>query len=301
MKKFLRYILVLLSITLILMYALDWVYTSIYNHSQVRSKVQLVLNSPPKHYDAIIIGSSRAENHVVSKLFEAQGLTAYNLGMSGSNLCENSLLLKLFFEKGNTATTVLLQLDLNFITEEPAVGVQALFIPYIASNNTIYQHYAANTKNSFAMKYVPFYRYCTNDAKIGMREIIMTLLKKKSKTIATDGYVPLSGKLTGKQGLHLKEKRVVSNQYYNEIRVICQSHNTRLISFMSPICVEAASNDYFKKLKQRLPELYDYTAAIPQDSLFSSCGHLNNKGAEAFTTILLNQHFAPIHLRHLNQ
>jgi hypothetical protein len=273
------------------MYALDGLYTAIYNHSQLRSKVQLVLNAPPKQYDAVIIGSSRAENHVVSKLFEAQGLTAYNLGMSGSNLCENSLLLKLFFENGNTAKIVLLQLDLNFITEEPAVGVQALFIPYIATNNTIYEHYAANTPNSFAMKYVPFYRYCANDAKIGLREVIMTLVKKKSKTIVTDGYVPLSGEIKEKQQLHLPKENRKSNRYYDEIKVICLSHGTRLIPFMAPICSEAASDDYFKKLKQRLPELYDYTAAIKEDSLFSSCGHLNNTGAEAFTKLLLKAHF----------
>ena len=291
MKKFLRYTLLLLVATLILMYALDWVYTSIYNHSQVRSKVQLVLNAPPKHYDAIVIGSSRAENHVVSKLFEANGLTAYNLGMSGSNLCENSLLLKLFFEKGNTANVVLLQLDLNFITEEPAVGVQALFIPYIANNSTVYNHYAANTPNSFAMKYVPFYRYCTNDAKIGMREIIMTMIKKKSKTIATDGYAPLSGQLKENQLLHLREETATSNRYYNEIKSACQSNNSRLIPFMAPICMEAASNNYFKKLKQHVPELFDYTKAISEDSLFSSCGHLNDKGAETFTKLLLKQHF----------
>jgi hypothetical protein len=38
-------------------------------------------------------------------------------------------------------------------------------------------------------------------------------------------------------------------------------------------------------------ELYDYNNFIKEDSLFSTCGHLNKKGAAVFTRMIIEQHF----------
>lgn len=91
MKKFINKIAVYLLLTFLSLVFLDIMYTLNYYNSQVRNKVQFVLNSPPKNYDAIILGSSRAENHIIPEIFKNKGLNIYNFGMSGGSLCEDSL------------------------------------------------------------------------------------------------------------------------------------------------------------------------------------------------------------------
>ena len=104
-----------LVLSLFSLVVLDGVYTFVYSNSEVRNKVQFLMNTPPKKYDAIFLGSSRAENHIVPEIFQKRGLNVYNFGMGGGGLCDDSLLLKLFFEKGNTTHKIFLQVDLQFL------------------------------------------------------------------------------------------------------------------------------------------------------------------------------------------
>ena len=291
MKKFIKKTTIYLILTLSSLVMLDVLYTLIYSNSQVRDKVQFMLNSPPKHYDAIILGSSRAENHVIPEIFKRQGLNVYNFGMSGGSLCDDSLLLKLFFEKGNTVDIILLQVDLQFLNEGPAEGIQARFLPYLPFNKTIYNHYIDNTKNSIALAYFPFYRYCKLDSKIGFRELLMTLMSQKGKFYDTNGYAPSNGLLHNYKKINLPLEVRQKNKYYDEIVATSKQNSAELISFMAPICSYTNNRDFFSKLKQKVPELYDYSNFIKVDSMFASCGHLNEKGARVFTSMLLNKHF----------
>ena len=278
-------------LTLLSLTALDSLYTLIYSNSQVRNKIQYVINTPPKHYDAIMLGSSRAENHIVSEMFQKASLTVYNFGMSGGSLCEDSLLLKLFLEKGNTTNTILLQVDLQFLSETTSEGVQSQFLPFLSTNKTIYNHYKNNTDNQFVLAYFPFYRYLKLDSKIGFREMVLALMNKKGKFYDANGFAPLAGTLNPNLKENLPTEIVQKNKYYDEIVTICKKNKIHLIPFMAPFCAYTNNRDFFSKLKHRVPELYDYSSFIKEDSLFATCGHLNKKGAEVFTTMLLEKHF----------
>jgi hypothetical protein len=249
------------------------------------------MNTPPKHYDAIILGSSRAENHVVSELFQKAGFRVYNFGMSGGSLCEDSLLLKLFLEKGNTTDKILLQVDLQFLSETSAEGVQSEFLPFIGRNQTIYNHYRDTNENLFVLAYFPFYRYCKLDSKIGFREMALALMRKKANFYGAKGFAPLDGKLNTKLKDNLPNTIMQKNKYYDEIVAISKKNKIRLISFMAPFCAYTNNRDFFYKLKHMVPELYDYSNYIKADSLFATCGHLNKKGAVVFTSMLLEKHF----------
>ena len=294
MKKFSIKILVYLSLILLLALVLDTVYTLVYSNSEVRNKVQFVMNAPPRNYDGIILGSSRAENHLVPELFQKQGLHVYNFGMGGGGLCDDSLLLKLFFEKGNTTQKIFFQVDLQFMGEIPAPAIQATFLPFFTTNPTIYNHYKDNTEQSFALAYVPFYRYCQLDSKIGFRELVLTLLNKKGKFFESEGFIALENTLNSKQKYTLPTDVNKKNKYYNEIKAICKKNKVQFIPFMAPFCQYVYNVDFFSKLKKNVPELYDYSNAIKADSLFATCGHLNRKGAEVFTSILLDKYYGKI-------
>lgn len=293
MKKFLINIGLYCLLTYFILMLLDLGYTTLYSKSKVRNKTQFVLNAPPKHYDAIFIGSSRAENHLIPALFKEKGLSVYNFGMSGSNLCENALTLKLFFEKGNSVDTILLQMDMNFESESPNGVVKNTFMPYLTTNETIYKHYLAapDCSDIFWQRYIPFYRYMVVDSKIGIRELALTLAQKSTKSMATNGYVALDNVMNAPEKDVFDVKFITKNKYYNEIKTICKNHQAQLIGFEAPFCDAVETQNYFGKLKQSIPELYDYSEAIPADSLYSSCGHLNHKGAVEFTKLILKNHF----------
>lgn len=290
MKKFLKKISIYILLIFFVSLVLDILYTSVYSNSHIRNKVQFLLNEAPKHYDVIILGSSRAENHIVPEMFKRQGLKVYNFGITGAHLCESSLMLDLFFERGNTADKILLQVDSYFNTENPSIGVEVLFLPYLPIKKTIYNHYKDITENSFALAYFPFYRYCKLDSKIGFREMILTLVNKKTNSFSFDGFIPLNGNLSSTSKFELPENVKNKNKYYDEIVAICKAKKVRLISFMSPAC-PYTDKLFFSKLKQQVPELYDYSGVIKADSLFATCGHLNKNGAAKFTGILLEEHY----------
>lgn len=293
MRRFLIHIGIYIAATLLLMFAFDGIYTAIYSKSIVRNKIQLLVNGAPQHYDVIIVGSSRAENHLVPERFEKQGLKTYNIAMSGANLCENALQLKLFFDKGNTAKTILLQVDTNFKTTTPATGIRALALPYLSQNNIVYAHYAtAEQSDLFAERCVPFYRYMIYDAKIGFREVAFTVLKKQNNTIKTKGFSGLDGVLHRGAPATLPPKVATQNRYYDEIKQICKAHQVQLIAFEAPFCDNIVDRGYFKELQKHNPQLHDYSSAVLADSLFSTCGHMNRKGAEVFTDFILQKHFS---------
>lgn len=82
MKKFLVYTVKILTITILVAVILDGLYTFIFLQSKNRGKIETVFNSKAKKYDVIILGSSRANNHFVSQIFEDKGLKTFNYGIS---------------------------------------------------------------------------------------------------------------------------------------------------------------------------------------------------------------------------
>jgi hypothetical protein len=45
--------------------------------------------------------------------------------------------------------------------------------------------------------------------------------------------------------------------------------------------------EYFKKVKALYPEIKEYEHVVTGDQYFSSCGHLNDKGARLFTAKII--------------
>ena len=99
MKSFLIFIVKIVMITGLLAVVLDYGYTAVYLNSKSRDKISDVFKSKARSYDVVILGSSRANNHFVTRIFEKNGLKTFNYGMSGGHLYEASLLLKLMIER----------------------------------------------------------------------------------------------------------------------------------------------------------------------------------------------------------
>lgn len=286
MKKFVVYIGKLLILTVLSAVLLDIAYTTVFLKSTQRNKIQHIITSKDKNFDVLFMGSSRTQNHMVAKVFNDKGIKAFNLGMSGSKLDETALLLKLMLERDFKIKNIILDVDLNLNSNAYSDGVRAMYMPYLHSSKTIQQHYQ-KIPDYNKLFYIPFYRYIDNDAKIGFREMFFTLVHKKSNSLDNFGYYALKSK--GKNmSYDLTDYSPKRNSAYEEIKVICKKNNIHLIAIATPMCQGSDSQNYFNSIKSVYPEVYNYEDKVTDDNYFSSCGHMNIKGATLFTTIILN-------------
>jgi hypothetical protein len=289
MKKFIGFAAKVLILILLLLALLDVLYTVVYLQASNRGKIDYVYNSNPRNYDVVILGSSRANNHFVTQLFEQKGLKAFNYGMSGGHLFEASLLLKLMIERKYKIKNVIIETDLNLSNEKRAEGIASKFLPYIHSSKLIENHFSQEDDFS-ELFYIPFYRYITFDAQIGFREMFFNLIHKKTSHLQNLGYAALKGN-NGKMKNDLRALKPIENKYYEEIKQICADNKINLIAVMTPMCSNTKGLDYFKKANKIYPEIHNYENIVDNDKYFSSCGHMNNEGARLFTSRIIKDFF----------
>ncbi|AOZ98496.1 hypothetical protein [Flavobacterium commune] len=289
MKQFLIFTIKTITILLMAAVILDYCYTSIYLKSNNRNKIEYVYNSKAKNYDVVLLGSSRANNHFVTEMFEQKGLKTFNYGMSGGHLFEASLLLKLMLERNYKIKTLILEADLNLSNDKPSETVGAKFLPYI-HNSTIIKNHFLNEAYFNEYYYIPFYRYVKFDALIGFREFYKSISKQSTNTLDKGGYHALGNK-KGNMKNDIRALKPLKNKYYEEIKSICVANNIKFIAVMTPMCENTKGIDYFDKVKKSYPEIYNYENVVVEDKFFSSCGHMNDAGARKFTARILKDFF----------
>ena len=291
MKQFLLYTLKIGLLTVFIAVLLDFGYTKVFLQSSDRGKIEKVFNSKDVKYDVVILGSSRANNHFVSQMFEDKGLKTFNYGMSGGHLFEASLLLKLMIERNYQIKNIILEADLNLSNDHQAEGISAKFLPFLHESETIRRHFEKEADYR-ELYYIPFYRYVKYDAKIGVRETFFTLANRKSKWLDNHGYYPLGKKPNANMKNNIANLNPLQkNKYYNEIKQLCEQKGIKFIAVMTPMCENTKGMDYFDKVKQLYPEIHNYENVVLEDQYFSSCGHLNDAGARLFTARILKDFF----------
>ena len=286
MRQFLVFIGKILLVLLLSAFALDFIYTSVFAQSETRNKVENVINSEPQNYDVIILGTSRANNHFVSELFEKEDVKTFNYGMSGAHLFETSLMLKLMVERGWNIKNVIVETDLNLSNEKRDDGTFGRFMPFIHQSKTITEHFK-NETDFTELYYVPFYRYIQFDSKIGFRAWYKTLIDEPTNSLANKGYYPLGFNPKANMKNNIESLVPLRNRYFEEIKQICKSNNINMIAVTTPMCSNIKGMDYFKKVKKLYPEIKEYEHFVEGDHYFSSCGHLNDKGARLFTSKII--------------
>ncbi|WP_433833647.1 hypothetical protein [Flavobacterium anhuiense] len=291
MKKFLLYIFGIFLLTVLIAVLLDGLYTYVFMQSKKRGKIETVFNSTAKKYDVVILGSSRANNHFVSQMFEGKGLKTFNYGMSGGHLFEASLMLKLMIERKYEIKNVILEADLNLSNDQESEGVATKFLPYIHCSKVIKDHFSKEEYFN-ELYYIPFYRYVKFDSKIGFREVYKIAINEKTNALDNLGYYPLEKHKNGNMKNNIVNLNPLPhNKYYEEIKNICKKNNINFIAVMTPMCENVVGMNYFDKVKKAYPEIYNYENVVVEDKYFSSCGHMTDQGAKLFTAKILNDFF----------
>lgn len=289
MRRFLIYIVKIIVVIFISAIALDILYTLVYMQTDSRNKIVNIYNTKDKKFDVVFLGSSRANNHFVAKLFNDKGLKSFNYGISSSRLDESALMLKLMLERNYKIKNIIIEVDLNINSDGYSEGTRARFMPYIHQSEVIRKHYK-DIPEFNKLYYIPFYRYINYEAKIGFREVFFSLIQKKSSDMYYDGFYPLNN--VGKNvSMNIKERSPKKNKAYDEIKQICKKNNINLIAITTPVCQNTTNMEYFKQVSLLYPEVHNYEKAVTEDQYFSSCGHMNYKGAKKFTAIILKDFF----------
>ena len=290
MKKFIGFVAKASLLLLIALVLLDVVYTTVYLQSSSRGKIDAVFNSTAIDYDVVILGSSRANNHFVTELFEKKGLKTFNYGISGGHLYEASLLLKLMVERKYEIKNVVLEADMNLSNEHQAEGISAKFLPYLHSSEVVKKHFEKEP-NFKELYYIPFYRYLQFETRIGFREMFKAAVKEPTKILDHGGYYSLGTTKGNMKNNISKLNPLPHNKYYEEIKAICKANKINFIAVMTPMCENVVGMNYFDKVHKAYPEIHNYENVIVENKYFSSCGHMNDTGARLFTARIIKDFF----------
>ena len=291
MIKFLKNIILILIAIIAILFVLDIIYTKVYTVSQPRNKAQYILSLDEKiNLDYVFLGSSRVENFIMPSIIkEETNKETINLGTQGAKLDDVNIFLRLLIDKQVNIERLFVQVDYIYNIETNSDIVRSQILPFIKSNTTINNYLKRTDSNYNKNYYIPFYRYATNDYRIGFREFFVSLINKKSNIDFNDGFVPLydSIKIRERHKAILPKRIIESNSSLLEIDSLCTANNINVTYFCAPFCSGLITNNYLSKLNEKIPDFKDFSTVIKQDKLFQNCSHLNKNGAEAFTRHLI--------------
>lgn len=291
MKNFTRHILFIIFLILSILTVLDFAYTKVYETASIpRTKFQYLRSLKNKKIDYIFLGSSRVENAIIPKLIKDKtGKTAVNLGFQASKLGDIYIVLQLIKEYNITTNKIFIQIDYIFNIEDGYSNVfQWEIMPFIRENDITKEYFASHFEESKMLYYCPFYRYCSFEAKIGTRELVMNLINKRTKITENFGFVGIKGSSSEHKNA-LPDYINSNNSYFDKIKGYALKNKMPIVFFCAPFCKHTKNLNFTAKLKNKIPELYDFSQAVDKDELFNNCSHLNEEGASFFTKIIIEK------------
>lgn len=290
MKKFSTYIVVGTLIILAVMSVLDLVYTKIYETSYPRSKFQYLRSLKNKKVDYIFIGSSRVENGIVpSVIYKKTGKNAVNLGFQAAKLGDIYTVLQLIKQYNIHSDKILIQVDYIYNMEGGHSNMfQYEMIPFIRENAITKKYSDIYSENPVANYYIPFYRYCNNDLKLGFREVFANVIDKKTNIIPNRGYGAKYGNSTKMKGA-LPDTILDNNTIMDSIQSYVKQNSIKVVFYCAPFCKSNQNKDFMTKLKSKIPGFLDFSSVIDDDGMFLNCNHLNDRGARQFTEIFAEE------------
>lgn len=291
MKNFVKHILKIAVMLAISAYALDLFYTKVFEESSPRTKFQNLRALENQTVDYVFLGSSRVENGISPEIIKTKtGKNAVNLGFQASKMSDIYLILQLLDEYHISYKKAFIQVDYIFNMEKGFSNVLSYeVLPFINENQLIAEHSQINDSvNFWSNKYIPFYRYSRTSQKIGVREVAMNLLKKQTTISKNKGYDPLFGSFSG--GNYALPKTIEKkNKYYDLIVNYSLKNKKDVTFFIAPFLISDNDFSFVQKLEKKVTGLEDFSNALPNNKYFQNNSHLNNVGAEAFTTILIDK------------
>jgi len=290
MKKFSAYIVSGLFALLLVLVVLDVAYTKIYESSTPRSKFQYLRSLKNKKVDYIFIGSSRVENGIVpSVITKKTGKSVVNFGFQAAKLGDIYTLLQLVKEYHIQYETILIQVDYIYNMKQGHSNIfEYEMMPFIRDNAITKNYSDTYTDQPVGNYYIPFYRYCRNDLKLGFREVFTNLIHKKNNVFKDGGYGAKYRNAIAMTGT-LPYTILKKNAIMDSIQSFVGQNNMKVVFYCAPFCQNNQNKDFTTKLATKIPGFRGFSRAITDDKMFINCNHMNDNGARRFTEIFIEE------------
>lgn len=287
MKKFLLHIASLTLMTVLIMSVLDFGYTYVYKNSKPRTKYQMLQSLKNQKFDYAFLGSSRVYNTIKpSVIKERTGKSTINMAFTASHLHDIYTVLKLFKAYNIKTEKIFIQVDYYYNLDGRSNILEYQMMPFLRDNAITEEHFKKLSNLPF-LYYLPFYRYCAYDQKIGFREVFNNLSGKRTDVADDFGYKPEFG--SGVNNTYALPKKInKSNVVVDSIKKFSADHHIDVVYFCAPFYKESKNLDFVGKLKSKIPELIDYSNAVEDGKMFLDNSHVNDIGARYFTNYLVD-------------
>lgn len=256
--------------------------------------------------DVLVLGSSRAKHHVVPAILrEKLSASVFNAGIDGHDFLYAIMLLDLWTRFHVLPKVILLHVDPTSLSySQSELDRVSVFSGYYNESERIRSLLLMRGKYERIKYLSSSYRF--NDKVL---PIIKNLFMHTDDT--SDGYSGLKGSLESEVGKSIGPVNPSTDKaipfwslklgYLEELARYCKANGTRLILFHSPRFNEnlAVLADWSKRfsalgLFQEGVEFIDLSVRardllVGQPTLFKDGGHLNEKGAEIFSSLLADE------------
>lgn len=266
---------------------MDVVYTYVYTNMANTTKFHFIKKQTNRKFDCVFLGSSRVINHINCHIIDSVlHVNSVNFGIMDAQPKDILTILKLLKQYNIESKTVFIQTDYYYNSESKSKFLFVDLLPFIRENEII-KRYFQDEKDFMWLYYMPFYRYCKYDSKLGIREVFASFFKK-NKYEKTKGFEPIFGfGNKWKRSLPLKINK--KNRYNKEITSLVKKSDHDCIFFIAPFRNDTKNLEFISSLKQQYTNLWDFSKSIQDSSKFKNGYHLNSIGADEFSIQLANK------------
>ena len=246
--------------------------------------------------DILIFGSSRANHHYNSEIFENRlKMSCYNVGRYGSSIFYHSAILKGVLKRYTPKIIILDIRRWEFVKQDINYERLASLLPYYRSHPEIHSIVKLKSKYEKYKLLSNIYPYNSSIFNILLGNL------KKDGTTEIKGYLPVTETLTVAP---VPVKKVVSDgtidttlvRIYETFIKDCVEAGVELHIFCSPYFSEDKEQDQSIELEKTIAQKYnipyhDFSnepVFLNKLPLFADYSHLNKKGAQLFTNIIID-------------
>jgi hypothetical protein len=252
--------------------------------------------------DIAIYGSSRAWVHINPNIIEENTRrSSYNFGVNGHNFWIQYLRHKEYIKNNPKPTTIIISVDAFTLAKREKLFNLNQFLPYMLWNKTIENYTSSYVGYSKLDYYIPFIRY------FGKDDVLLSLLNNgnDNKKYRLNGFRGNNKQWNtdfDKAKKKMKEFEIKldssSIELFANFIMECQDLNIKLVFVYTPEFKEGQefiSNrevivNIYKNFseKYQIPFLdYSNNKICDNRELFYNSMHLNSKGANLFTEMLI--------------
>lgn len=272
--------------------ALRYLYFKQQNGYQFRTTYSLEKTNA----DILIFGSSRANHHYNSEIFENRfKMSCYNVGRDGSGIFYHTAILKGILKRYTPKIIILDIRRWEFVRQDLNYDRIALLLPYYKSHPEIQPIVELKSKYEKYKLLSGIYPFNSS-----IFSILVGNLKRKGTT-EIKGYLPITETLTVvptpvKKGVSDETIDTTQVAIYETFIKDCVEAGVELHIFCSPYFSDDKEQDQSIELEKTIAEKYnipyhDYSnepAFLNKLPLFADYSHLNKEGAQIFTNIIID-------------